>query len=44
MADDRGIALCFDTKADLAKGRWVLEVEERHGANCLGEADCWGRR
>ena len=31
-------------KADLAKGRWVLEAEDRHGANCLGESDCWGRR
>ena len=43
-ADDRGIALCFDMKTDLAKGRWVSEVEDRDDANCLGESYCRDRR
>ena len=44
MADDRGIALCFDMRAEVAKVRWVLGAEDDNGANCLGELDCWGRR
>ena len=44
MADDRGIALCFDMRAEVAKVRWVLEVEDRRGVNCLGELDCWDHR
>lgn len=44
MADDRGIALCFDMGVELARVRWVSEVEDRHGGNCLGELDCWGHR
>ena len=39
MADDRGIALCFDMRAEVAKVRWVLEAGDRHG-----ELDCWGRQ
>ena len=38
MAGDRGIALGFDTRAEVAKVRWVLEAGDRHGA-----LDCWGR-
>lgn len=44
MADDRGIALCFDMRAGVAKVRWVLEAEDRRGVNCLDELDCWGHR
>ena len=44
MADDRGIALYFDMRAEVAKVRWVSEVEDRHGVNCLGESDCWGHQ
>ena len=42
MADDRGTALCFDMRAEVAKVRWVLEAEDRRGV--LGELDCWGHR
>ena len=44
MADDRGIALCFEKGVDLAKVRWVSEVEDRDGVSCLGESDCRGHR
>ena len=43
MADDRGIALYFDMRAEVAKVRWFLEVEDRR-VNRLGDLDYWARR
>lgn len=44
MADDRGIASCFDMRGEVAKVRWVSEVEDRHGVNSLGESNCWSHQ
>ena len=44
MTDDKGIAVGFEKVVDLAKVRWVSEVEDRNGVSCLGESDCWGHR